>query len=103
MSVRQAKDGDMRIVSNKMLLSFSALHPPSYVPLQAWRKIIETGVFNGYADFKKSFNSVDKVGHYYVFDIAGNKYRLVSSIHFNTQMLFVRHVFTHGEYDDWRP
>lgn len=35
----------------------------------------------------------------YVFDIGGNKYRLIAAIHFNTQMLFVRHVLTHVEYD----
>jgi mRNA interferase HigB len=33
------------------------------------------------------------------FDIGGNKYRLIAAIHFNTQMLFVRHVLTHAEYD----
>ena len=36
---------------------------------------------------------------FYVFNIGGNKYRLVVAIHFNTQMLFVRHVLTHAEYD----
>jgi len=35
----------------------------------------------------------------YVFDIGRNKYRLIAAIHFNTQMLFVRHVLTHAEYD----
>lgn len=48
-------------------------------------------------------NHVDKVNDYVVFDIAGNHFRIVAAIHFNTQMLFVRHVFTHREYDAWRP
>jgi mRNA interferase HigB len=38
-----------------------------------------------------------------VFDIGGNKYRLVAAVHFDRQMLYVRHVFTHAEYDRWSP
>lgn len=49
------------------------------------------------------FGSVDKVGHYYVFDIAGNHYRLIAAIHFNTQTLYIRAVLTHSDYDRWRP
>jgi mRNA interferase HigB len=39
-----------------------------------------------------------------VFNIGGNKYRLIAAIHFNTRKLFVRHVLTHREYDqgDWK-
>lgn len=52
---------------------------------------------------KLTFNAIDKVGDFYVFDICGNKYRIISAIHFDQQKLFVRHVFTHKEYDKWRP
>ena len=38
-----------------------------------------------------------------MFNIGGNNYRLAASIHFNTEILFVRAVLTHAEYDDWRP
>jgi mRNA interferase HigB len=39
-----------------------------------------------------------------VFDIGGNKFRLVAAVHFNTQRLFIRHVLTHTVYDrrDWK-
>jgi len=41
---------------------------------------------------------------FYVFDIGGNKYRLITAIHFNTQRLFIRHVLTHSQYDngEWK-
>jgi mRNA interferase HigB len=42
-------------------------------------------------------------GDYYVFDIGGNKYRLIAAIHFNTQKLFIREVMTHKEYNKWVP
>lgn len=90
----------MRVISNQALLRFSADHRDAGEPLQAWRKAVESGSF---ADLKACFNSVDRVGRYYVFDIGGNKYRLIAAIHFNRQMLFVRHVFTHRQYDRWKP
>ena len=54
-----------------------------------------------FADVKTAFNSTEKVGQYYVFDIGGNKYRVVAAIHFDHQKVYVRHVFTHKEYDKW--
>lgn len=93
----------MRLISNKALRDFTSRHSAAGQPLQAWRKLIERNEFRHFADLKRVFNSVDKVGDYHVFDIAGNHYRLVATIHFNTQKLYVRAVMTHGEYDKWRP
>jgi mRNA interferase HigB len=93
----------MRVISNQALLRFSAGHKDAEAPLQAWRKAVESGRFGSFGDLKSSFNSVDRVGGYYVFNVGGNKYRVVAAIHFNRQMLFVRHVFTHREYDRWKP
>jgi len=38
---------------------------------------------------------------YTVFDVGGNRFRIVAAIHYNRQSLFVRHVLTHAEYDLW--
>ena len=93
----------MRLIGNKALREFALRHRQAGEPLQVWRKLIERNGFAGYADQKRAFNSVDKAGEYYVFDISGNSYRLIAAIHFNTQTLYVRAVLTHAEYDDWRP
>lgn len=92
----------MRVISNKALRSFSATHPNANEPIQAWRKIIESRSFANFAEVKATFNHVDKVTYYYVFDIGGNKFRIVAAIHFNNQIVYVRHVFTHKEYDKWK-
>lgn len=93
----------MRLISNKALREFSVHHPESDIPLQAWRKLIEHSAPRNHADLKRLTNSVDRVGDYYIFDVGGNKYRIVAAIHFDRQTLFIRHVFTHSEYDNWRP
>ena len=93
----------MRVISNKTLRDFAKIHPAAKVPLQGWRRIVERGQFLNFAELRQTFNSVDKAGDYFVFNIAGNNYRLIAAIHFNTQILYVRSVMTHAEYDEWRP
>lgn len=93
----------MRVISNKNLVEFARIHPEAETVLQAWRKTIEVSNYRHFADLKLTFNSVDKVGDYIVFNIGGNKYRVIAAIHFNRQILFIRYVFTHKEYNTWKP
>ena len=93
----------MRLISNKALRDFAKMHPVAQAPLQGWRRVVEQGRYRNFAELKRAFNSVDKVGDYFVFNIAGNSYRLIAAIHFNTQILYVRSVMTHAEYDEWMP
>lgn len=91
----------MRVISNKALKDFATAHPAADAPMQDWRRVVEASTFASFAEIKRTFNATDRVDPYYVFDIGGNKYRIVTAIHFNTQVLYVRHVFTHKEYDRW--
>lgn len=55
--------------------------------------------FGSFAELKRSFGSVDEVGKFTVFDIGGNKFRLIAAIHYNRKKIYIRHVLTHIEYD----
>lgn len=94
----------MRLISNKALREFSERHPAAEKPLQAFRQKVEQGKCNSFADLRALFAGVDKVGERYVFNIGGNKYRVIAGIQFATQLLYVKAVLTHGEYDegDWK-
>ena len=91
----------MRVISNKTLLAFSAIHSEAAKPLQLWRKAIQDKAYPNFAALKAVFGSLDKAGEFHVFDIGGKKYRLIADIHFNRQIVFIRHVFTHRQYDRW--
>lgn len=95
----------MHVISNKALKKFAERYPGADKPLQAWRKIIEKSHFTSFTELKRTFNSVDKVDELYIFDIGGNKYRLVVYIRFDWQRCYIKHVLTHGEYDQnrWKP
>lgn len=89
----------MHIISRKALQQFWELHPDSQSSLMRWFKIVEKTDFASFNDLRLSFPSADKVGDLIVFNIGGNKYRLIASVHFNRNKLYIRHVLTHAEYD----
>jgi len=93
----------MRVISEKALKDFAQRHPDADAPLRVWCKLVKSGTYRNLAELRRTFGSADYVptdkSDFYVFDVAGNKYRLISAIHFNRQMLFIRYILTHPEYD----
>ena len=93
----------MRVISEKPLREFAKKHVDAATPLEAWLKLVRHGRFQNLAELKQTFPSVDMVPvkdrDFYVFNIGGNKYRLIAAIHFISQILFVRHILTHADYD----
>ena len=89
----------MRVITNRRLLDFSSKHQDSTASLQAWRKLMEFGFFKNFAQVKQVFASVDKVRDLYVFNICGNKYRLVTYLQFERQICYIKAVLTHTDYD----
>lgn len=89
----------MHIISRKALRQFWERHPDSQSALARWFKVVQQTDFTNFAELRMAFPSVDKVGDLNVFNVAGNKYRLIASIHFNRGKVYIRHVLTHQEYD----
>jgi len=81
------------------LLDFAKKHSNTSSSLDAWYRIVKLSEIANFSKLKKIFPSVDKVGNLTVFNIGGNKIRLIAAIHYNTQCLYIRHVLTHKEYD----
>ena len=94
----------MHIISRKNLRTFWEQHPDSKAPLSRWFKIVKRSNFANFADLRITFPSADLLGNLIVFNIGGNKYRLIASIHFNRQKIYIRQVLTHKQYDrgNWK-
>jgi mRNA interferase HigB len=90
----------MRIISKSTLVDYYTKDPKSRPALDEWYNKAKKSEWTCFADIKNTFNSVDNVGNqHYVFNIKGNDYRLVVVIHFTPQMIYIRFVGTHKEYD----
>ena len=70
----------------------------------AWPPPTCSDVGAGHARDLRVFASADKVEGLTVFDIGGNKFRLITSIHYNRRKVYIRAVLTHAEYDrgNWK-
>lgn len=88
----------MHIISRKALRLFWEKHPDSKNPLLRWFKAVRNSEFRNLNELRSVFPTADKVDDLIVFNIGGNKYRLIASIDFNPNKIFVRHVLTHEEY-----
>ena len=73
----------------------------SRVALERWYEIASSSEWKNYGEMKNDFGSVDSVGNqHYVFNIRGNKYRLVVVAKFVMGCIFIRFVGTHAEYNN---
>ncbi len=89
----------MHIISKKPLQEFWKIHADAETPLTHWFKIVSKTDFKNFNALRKTFSSADVVGKCVIFNIGGNKYRLITVIHFNRRTVYIRDVLTHDEYN----
>ena len=89
----------MHVIAKPALIEFWEKHPDAESPLQAWFRTMESETFVDFIELRATFASADYVDGLTVFNIGGNKYRLIVAIHYNRHKVFVRAVLTHAEYD----
>lgn len=90
----------MVVISKTVLVEFGKNHADSLEALNVWYSSVKQADWNSFNDLKSRFKSVDYVGNdRYVFNIKGNKYRLVVMIFFDIRTIYIRFIGTHAEYD----
>lgn len=89
----------MHVITQKRIWEAKEKYGECASALDGWYRVIKNNSYNNYAELKRSFNSVDKVNDHYVFNIGGNKLRLITYIHFLRQKVYIESIITHKEYD----
>lgn len=90
----------MRIISRKPLRDFSERHEDAKVPLDAWYRILKGREYRSPHELRTDFPTASFLGaRRTVFNIGGNKYRLVVDMRYDLGRVYVRDVLTHEEYD----
>jgi mRNA interferase HigB len=94
----------VRIVKRNALVQFWQKHPDAKSSLESWYAVVRRAIWKTPAEMKAVYHNADLVGRRTVFNIAGNKYRLIARVNFQTQRVFVLFILTHAEYDrgDWK-
>jgi len=92
-------DDQMRVITEKRIWEAKDRWPHSATALDAWYRLIKVCRPSDFAAMKAIFPATDKVGPFHVFDIGGNKIRLIASVNYSAQRLYIKHVLDHREYD----
>ena len=89
----------MKVVGADVLAQAQRCHAEARGRLSAWKAEVEAACWRSFKDITGRFPATDRVGKRYVFDIGGNRYRLVAGVDFETGVVRVRWFGTHAEYD----
>ncbi len=90
----------MRVISPKKISEYIIRQADAKVPLNSWLAKTKKANWNNLTDMRNTFNSVDYVGNKrYVFNIGGNKHRLVAIVLLFEKRVYIRFIGTHKEYD----
>jgi mRNA interferase HigB len=98
----------MRVISKKKLKDHWAAYPQTENSLTAWYRTVKNANWRTFADIRSTYRTADPVGKCVVFNVGGNKIRVIAIVHYGmpkndrsyTQVkVFIRHVLTHAEYD----
>ena len=90
----------MHVISRKALVKFGENHGDAVEPLDRWYRVAKRAGWENFAELRADFGSADLVGEYTVFNIGGNKFRRLAAVYYENQVLLIRGVYTHREYDD---
>lgn len=94
----------MRIIKPATVREWAARRPDAETALEKWMTLIEDAHWTNLVEMRGAIPSADEVTvvsgrKVVVFNIGGNKYRLIAAIHWNTQILYALRFLTHAEYD----
>ncbi len=90
----------MRVITKKRIQEFSFRHPNGDIAAREWFSKSKRADWSNFNEMKQTFNSVDYVGNdRYVFNLAGNNYRLIAIVRFRQKLIFIRFIGSHSEYD----
>ncbi len=90
----------MRVIARATLRSFWDKYPDAELALEAWYHEARVAQWQNSAEVKKKYGTASIVGkNRVVFNMCGNKYRLIVHINYAFQKIFIRFIGTHDEYD----
>lgn len=89
----------MRVISRKILRDFCDRHADSCDALFGWYRVASKASWQNLVEVQAVYPSAEAVGNLTVFNIRGNRYRLVVDLVYASQRIYIKSVLTHAEYD----
>ena len=89
----------MNAISKRSLLEKAAKHPDARVAVQDWFDAASTAEWRNLEDIRQTYPATDMVGMLAIFNIKGNRYRLIVRMVFQYRRFYIKEFLTHAEYN----
>ena len=89
----------MHIISRKILREYGKKHADSCESLDDWYQTAKQATWTNLIEVQTVYPKAEAVGNFTIFNIKGNNYRLIVSINYTKQIIYVKYVLTHAVYD----
>ena len=89
----------MHVITRKRLNEFAEKYPETKTALAQWFASVKRNSFSSFPNLRSMFQTTDQVGKLTVFNVGGNRVRVIAAIHYNRKRIYIRAVLTHEEYD----
>ena len=88
----------MNVISRRNLLEKAAKHPAATVAIQDWFGAASAAEWRNLQDIRQTYPATDMVGMLAIFNIRGNRYRLIVRMAFQYRRVYIKEFLTHAEY-----
>ena len=88
-------------MTERRIQEFIEQEPRSVGAMRQWANAIESGSWSNTGELKRTFASASFVGDLTIFNVGGNKYRIAAFVHYAKQIVYIKRIGTHKEYDRW--
>lgn len=89
----------MHLISIGKLRRDAAKYSDSKSALDAWYAVVKQAQWQNLEEVRKTYRDAEAVGNFTVFNIKGNKYRLIVGIDYPSQTVYYKYFLTHADYD----
>jgi mRNA interferase HigB len=94
----------MHLIAIGRLREAADKFPDIDIQIEDWNEIVKVASWQNLTEVQQTYSSAEAVGNFTVFNIKGNRYRLIVSINYSRQLIYFKYFLTHAEYDkdNWK-
>ena len=89
----------MRIISKRRLREFWNKYSEAEKPLLAWYQTVKKAEWNNFTEVRETYRHADIYQDCVIFNVGGNKFRLIAKIRYRKKRVYVRFILLHSDYD----
>ena len=89
----------MHLIAIRKLRTDAARYPDVLPIIEAWYAIVRKARWKNLEDVRLIYRDAEAVGNFTVFNVKGNKYRLIVGVDYETGTIYYKYLLTHADYD----